>query len=93
MNKESKPGPVMRAANSPIKMGDWSTVKPILKGKCSACGLCWIFCPDAAISLDEANRTVRFNFAECKGCGICVKECPLKSIEMAEPDRKETNVH
>ena len=90
MKKERIPGPVLKAANIPTKMGSWSTVKPVLKSKCNFCLLCWIFCPDGAISQDEKSKRVTFDYEECKGCGICAKECPLKSIEMSEPIAKET---
>ena len=84
--KESIPGPVSKAGTVPTKMGSWSTVKPVLKGKCTFCLFCWIFCPEGAIIQDEANRKVLFNYEDCKGCGICVRECPTKAIEMAEPE-------
>ena len=88
------PGPVSKAGTIPAKMGSWSTIKPILKGKCNLCLLCWIFCPEAAISQDEENKRVVFIYDECKGCGICAHECPLKAIEMAEPElKKEGNVN
>ena len=90
MSKGEMPGPVIKAANTPIKMGSWSIEKPVLKGKCSFCLLCWLFCPEGAICQDEVNKRVTFNYEECKGCGICAKECPLKSIEMMEPDGEES---
>jgi len=80
-------GPVSKGATITTKMGSWSTIKPVLKGKCSFCLLCWLYCPEGAISQDEANRKVVFNNEECKGCGICAYECPAKAIEMAEPER------
>lgn len=87
--KKSIPGPVSRAGNIPTRMGSWSTIKPVLKGKCNFCLLCWIFCPEGAISQDEGHRQVLFNNEECKGCGICVRECPTGAIEMAEPEQGE----
>jgi 2-oxoacid:acceptor oxidoreductase delta subunit (pyruvate/2-ketoisovalerate family) len=87
MKKEkSIPGPVSKAGTIPTRMGSWSTAKPALKGKCTFCLFCWIFCPEGAIAQDEANRKVLFNFEDCKGCGICVKECPTKALEMVEPE-------
>jgi len=80
------PGPVSRAGTIPTRMGTWSTAKPVLKGKCTFCLFCWVFCPEGAISQDEANRKVTFNFEDCKGCGICVRECPTKAIEMVEQE-------
>jgi pyruvate ferredoxin oxidoreductase delta subunit len=85
MNEEkSIPGPVQKAGTRPTRMGTWSTVKPVLKGKCTFCLFCWVFCPEGAIIQDEVNREVRFDFEDCKGCGICARECPTKVIEMVE---------
>ncbi len=42
-------------------------------GHCNACGTCFVFCPDGAITWDD-GPTVDLEF--CKGCGICVAECP-----------------
>jgi len=93
VKEEKVPGPVSKAGTIPARMGSWSIVKPALKGRCSFCLLCWIFCPEGAISQDEEKRTVLFNHEECKGCGICAHECPLKSIEMVEPElRKGSDV-
>ncbi len=83
--KKYIPGPASKAGTVPVKMGNWSTIKPVLKGKCNFCLLCWIFCPEGAISQDEKSKKVLFNDEECKGCGICAWECPTKAIEMAEP--------
>ena len=82
-------GPVTKAATIPTKMGSWSTVKPVLTGKCSFCLYCWLFCPEGAVIRDEANRTVTFNNEDCKGCGICAYECPTKAIQMAEQQREK----
>jgi len=82
--EKSIPGPVQKAGTRPTRMGTWSTAKPVLKGKCTFCLFCWIFCPEGAIIQDEANRRVQFDFEDCKGCGICVRECPTQAIEMVE---------
>jgi len=64
------------------KTGDWRVFKPVINGeKCVKCGLCWMFCPDMAISWDgEGVPEVDYDF--CKGCGICANECPVHAIEM-----------
>ncbi|RLG46872.1 MAG: pyruvate ferredoxin oxidoreductase [Thermoproteota archaeon] len=64
------------------KTGDWRVFKPVIDGeKCVKCGLCWMFCPDMAISWDgEGVPEVDYDF--CKGCGICANECPVHAIEM-----------
>jgi 2-oxoacid:acceptor oxidoreductase delta subunit (pyruvate/2-ketoisovalerate family) len=84
--KERVPGPVSKAGTIPTRMGSWSTVKPVLKGKCSFCLLCWVFCPEGAISLESTSKTVLFANEECKGCGICAHECPTRAIAMTEPE-------
>ncbi len=87
MKKEkSIPGPVSKAGTIPTRMGSWSTAKPVLKGKCTFCLFCCVFCPEGAIIQDEAIRRVTFDFEDCKGCGICVKECPTRAIEMVEQE-------
>ena len=58
------------------KTGSWRVFRPVVdKEKCNACGICAMFCPDAAISED---LEVDLDF--CKGCGICAHECPKKAI-------------
>lgn len=78
-------GGVLHEAGSSLKYktGDWRAFKPLVdKEKCSNCLLCWIYCPDSAISRRE--KWVEVNYDYCKGCGICARECPLKVIEMVE---------
>lgn len=68
------------------KTGDWRTLMPdIDKEKCNDCGLCWLFCPDAAIVMGEDNR-YEINMYYCKGCGICVKACTRKCITLVEEE-------
>lgn len=47
-------------------------------GVCNACDNCWIFCPDIAISRQDGQYIVNYDY--CKGCGICIKECPRDAI-------------
>jgi len=60
----------------------WRTSRPVLDPKnCSKCYICWKFCPDTAISVnDEGWPTIRYE--HCKGCGICAAECPKECIVM-----------
>ena len=62
--------------------------KPLLiplwdKEMCVRCGICYLFCPDAAIKRGD-DGFYEANLDYCKGCGICSFECPTdpKSIEM-----------
>lgn len=49
-------------------------------GHCNLCENCYIFCPDAAITFDEAIAAFGIEREVCKGCGICIKECPRDAI-------------
>ncbi len=55
-------------------------------GTCTACGLCWFFCPDVSIALDsEADaHSVEIDPEHCKGCGLCAAVCPRGVIQMEE---------
>ena len=81
--------------------GSWRTLKPIIEySKCIRCNICWKFCPDNAIVLEEAGnqsypneRVATFqvpviDYDYCKGCGICSNECPEKCIEMVVEDKE-----
>jgi pyruvate ferredoxin oxidoreductase delta subunit len=65
------------------KTGSWRVFRPeIDKEKCNACGLCAMYCPDAAID-DKLEVDLEF----CKGCGICAHECPKKAIIMKREEK------
>jgi pyruvate ferredoxin oxidoreductase delta subunit len=71
------------------KTGDWRSQRPVYhKEKCTKCGMCYLYCPDAAIKRD-AEGYVEFDFYYCKGCGICANECPVKAIEMVKESGKK----
>ena len=53
--------------------------------KCVNCLLCWLYCPDSAISLDGATFT-GFDLRYCKGCELCAEVCPTGAIAMVEED-------
>lgn len=59
-------------------------------GSCSACGLCWYFCPEVAIALAPADAGERprvlFDYDHCKGCGQCAALCPRGVITMVEDE-------
>ncbi len=62
--------------------GDWAMKQPKLdRDKCTGCTLCYFFCPDSVITLDEEYKP-SFDLEFCKGCGICAEECPADAIDM-----------
>lgn len=73
--------------------GGWRSFYPKTdESRCIACGMCWIFCPDACrVLTPRLNPIVGLtpNFYDfepkyCKGCGICAQECPTNAIRMIE---------
>lgn len=68
------------------KTGDWKVFKPVIdRKKCTKCGLCWVYCPDASIIISE-DGSYEVNLDFCKGCGICANECPVKAISMVREE-------
>lgn len=60
--------------------GKWRIFKPVINyDECNKCWICFVYCPDGAISLDEANYP-HIDYDHCKGCLICYEECPTKVI-------------
>ena len=56
--------------------GDWRTNRPLWDDKkCIHCLICWVFCPDTAIMVEDGKIT-GIDYEHCKGCGICAHECP-----------------
>jgi len=51
-------------------------------GVCDGCDNCWLVCPDAAISRQDGEYQVNYDY--CKGCGLCAEECPRGAITMEE---------
>ncbi|HOL17700.1 MAG TPA: 4Fe-4S binding protein, partial [Bacillota bacterium] len=49
-------------------------------GTCNSCGICYLFCPDVAVTPDQGRYLFDLNF--CKGCGICARECPARALMM-----------
>lgn len=69
-----------------FKTGDWRSERPeFLKDKCNNCLLCYIYCPDDSILMED-GKVVGIDYDYCKGCGICEKVCAAKAIEM-KPER------
>ncbi len=72
-----KPG-----SSEDFKTGDWRTNRPIIDfEKCIHCFLCWVYCPDSSVLVNDEKVTgIDYDF--CKGCGICAEECPKDAISM-----------
>lgn len=73
------------------KTGTWRNVRPIIDyDKCIKCNICWKFCPEPAIELEEIEEDGKkkykpiINYEFCKGCGICWTECPVDAIDTEE---------
>jgi pyruvate ferredoxin oxidoreductase delta subunit len=49
--------------------------------KCDGCLLCYFYCPDASIVIEQGVAT-GVDLKHCKGCGVCAKECPADAIVM-----------
>ena|GEM_PF-92655 len=68
------------------KTGAWRNIRPVIDlNNCIQCGICWKFCPDVAIHIE--NEFPAVNLEYCKGCGICAEECPSKCIAMVEEEK------
>ena len=65
--------------------GSWRSMRPVIdEEKCTGCGICWKFCPEACIRPDEKPK---IDLDYCKGCGICQEECPAGAISFVEEER------
>lgn len=64
------------------KTGDWRSERPVVnKDQCIKCGVCYIFCPDMAVT-KTAEGYFEADLYYCKGCGICAAECFTGCITM-----------
>ena len=83
--KSHKDLPDMAVSYEPTsvnKPGRWRALTPVIDyDKCISCMICWKFCPEACILIDEKPE---IDLDYCKGCGICAEECPKKAIEMIQ---------
>ena len=72
---------IQHRANAALRdTGSWRMERPeIALGKCKRCFLCYLYCPDTAISLDAENFP-HVDYDHCKGCMICYEECPTDAI-------------
>jgi pyruvate ferredoxin oxidoreductase delta subunit len=66
------------------RCGDWRSIRPVWDhAKCVKCGVCFIYCPDAAVHKNEEGY-FEADLYYCKGCGICMQECITGCITMVE---------
>ncbi len=72
---------IRRQASATLRhTGSWRTERPEIElGKCKRCFLCYLYCPDAAIQLDD-EAYPHLDYDHCKGCMICSAECPTGAI-------------
>jgi len=79
-----KPAPELAITTDFHTNEDWRFEKPVWdKEKCIKCGVCYLFCPDGAIHLDDEGY-YEADLDYCKGCGICSAQCWTKCITMEE---------
>lgn len=72
---------VAALANSPERRtGNWRQFRPVLQQElCTRCWICFVRCPEAAISLARQDYPV-VDYDVCKGCLLCVHECPTHAF-------------
>ncbi len=79
-----EPGATIPEAGNSVynETGGWRTFVPELDPeKCDGCMLCYFYCPDASIIVED-GKAVAVDLEHCKGCGICAHECPAGAIVM-----------
>ena len=76
---------IYATGNSPERRtGNWRQFRPVLQPeKCTRCWICFVRCPEAAISLDSQEYPV-VDYTECKGCLLCAHECPTHAFTVEE---------
>jgi 2-oxoacid:acceptor oxidoreductase delta subunit (pyruvate/2-ketoisovalerate family) len=80
---------IPQAGNSVYNVtGGWRSMVPAIDAaKCTGCMLCYFFCPDASIIVED-GKAVGVDLAHCKGCGICAAECPVDAITMQVEEKE-----
>ena len=70
------------------RTGSWRMgLKPTVDlSQCVNCLLCWLYCPDSAVTLEGTTFT-GFELDFCKGCEICAEVCPSGAIVMVAEDK------
>ncbi len=68
------------------KTASWRTMRPVINyEKCIKCMICWKYCPEPAILIEDDKPVIDYEY--CKGCGICAVECPKDAIDMVREGR------
>lgn len=72
---------IYAVGNSPARRtGNWRQFRPVLDAqRCTRCWICFVRCPEAAISLDAQEYPV-VDYDQCKGCLLCVHDCPTHAF-------------
>jgi pyruvate ferredoxin oxidoreductase gamma subunit len=80
---------VAAPANTPLRRtGSWRVWRPMIDlEQCSQCWICFVSCPEGAISLDEVDNP-HVDYEVCKGCLVCVEECPTHAIHKEREARE-----
>lgn len=73
---------ILHPGNAELKLtGDWRVERPEIRlDGCTKCGLCAIYCPDGAITVNREGFPV-IDYDHCKGCMICRQICPPQVID------------
>ena len=76
---------IYAVSNSPQRhTGSWRQFRPVLQPeKCTRCWLCFVWCPEAAISLNDTELPV-VDYDVCKGCLLCAHECPTHAFRVEQ---------
>lgn len=70
------------------KTGGWRVFRPDLElERCNGCTLCFVYCPEGAISLTDKDRPL-IDYDHCKGCGLCIEECPTHALTSVREGEK-----
>jgi pyruvate ferredoxin oxidoreductase gamma subunit len=79
---------ITAVANTPQRAtGHWRQFRPVLdRDACTRCWLCFVACPEGAISLDRDEYPV-VDYAVCKGCLLCAEECPTGALPVEKEAR------
>ena len=89
-----EPRVIMKALSVKTRLKDFSEVKRGFSkanamaeaercfhcGTCFLCEVCYISCPEMAVTLTDDGPTFSHVGDVCKSCGICIHECPRHAI-------------